>query len=113
MEKAIKKAIENGYEPFKWVTIEEIDEWKFTNALIIDFFYNNSCMSLSPNDIFLDPLFWQALTKSLSLGQGCGFEKCPVIGQHKSCWLKVWHRFIDHLAEGKDTESFFNNLFTK
>lgn len=25
-------------------------------------------------------------------------------------WKKKWHRFIDHLAEGKDPESFFSNL---
>lgn len=25
-------------------------------------------------------------------------------------WKYHWHRFIDHLAEGKDAESFFSNL---
>jgi hypothetical protein len=25
-------------------------------------------------------------------------------------WIMVWHRFIDHLAEGKDAESFFAAL---
>jgi hypothetical protein len=25
-------------------------------------------------------------------------------------WKKFWHRFIDHLAEGKDAESFFQAL---
>lgn len=25
-------------------------------------------------------------------------------------WKKMWHRFIDHLAEGKDAESFFESL---
>ena len=40
----------------------------------------------SPHLAFLDPLFWQALATAR------------------------WHRFIDHLAEGKDAESFFENL---
>lgn len=25
-------------------------------------------------------------------------------------WKQEWHRFIDHLSEGKDIESFFTNL---
>ena len=25
-------------------------------------------------------------------------------------WLFHWHRFIDHIAFGKDVESFFSNL---
>jgi hypothetical protein len=30
-------------------------------------------------------------------------------GQH---WLYHWHRFIDHLAEGKTAASFFESLST-
>ncbi len=25
-------------------------------------------------------------------------------------WLNHWHRFIDHLAEGKDADGFFNEI---
>jgi hypothetical protein len=25
-------------------------------------------------------------------------------------WIDHWHRFIDHLAEGKDAESFFASI---
>ena len=28
-------------------------------------------------------------------------------------WLKQWHNFIDHLAEGKTAEDFFANLEPK
>lgn len=61
--------------------------------------------------ILLDPLFWQ------SLGKAMGWEDekvCP------TCWKKIvptatgwmcyWHRFIDHIAEWKDAESFFDSL---
>jgi hypothetical protein len=27
-------------------------------------------------------------------------------------WLMFWHRFIDHLAEGKNAESFFASLIS-
>ena len=49
---------------------------------------------------FLDPLFWQALGKAM----GWGGEDWD------GGWRKHWHRFIDHLAEGKDAESFFKDL---
>jgi hypothetical protein len=87
--------------------------------------------------IFLDPLFWQSLGKAM--GWECkeckddGFTaehdspnrhgedgecvNCPIQVQCESCrggldvkWKKEWHRFIDHLAEGKDAESFFESL---
>lgn len=45
-----------------------------------------------------DPLFWQALIKKEGVFAG------------KAYWLWGWHDFIDHLAEGKDADSFFNKL---
>lgn len=47
---------------------------------------------------FLDPSFWQAL------------EKAEVANGRKFHWLPKWHYFIDHLAQGKDAESFFATL---
>ena len=47
------------------------------------------------NDI--DPAFWKALGKARSW-------------QDTGAWLFHWHRFIDHIAFGKDVESFFSNL---
>lgn len=58
--------------------------------------------------IVLDPLFWQAL------GRARGWEH--IIETHLRAdiivleWRDYWHRFIDHLAEGKDAESFFAAL---
>ena len=54
--------------------------------------------------IFLDPSFWQAL------GKAWGWEKDDHHYYSHSCntaWEFKWHCFIDHLAEGKDAESFF------
>ena len=44
-----------------------------------------------------DPAFWKALGKARSW-------------QDTGAWLFHWHRFIDHIAFGKDVESFFSNL---
>lgn len=49
--------------------------------------------------ILLDPLFWQALGQAQEW-----FE---------NSWSDEWHNLIDHLAEGKDIDSFFNELLCK
>lgn len=68
--------------------------------------------------VWLDPLFWQ------SLGKAMGWEETSHL-EYPYCWYykgiyrrNLWgteweynqHRFIDHLAENKDAESFFENL---
>lgn len=50
-------------------------------------------------ETLLYPDFWQSLGYRSE-------EEC----WNKSCWKCVWHRFIDHLAEGKSIESFFETL---
>lgn len=99
MEKAIRTAIEGGYIYKRWNE-------------------NIPMYDLHPteySDIFLDPLFWQALGKALgwdekdkelktSYHDGVGFvSPWP----H---WKYFWHLFIDHCAEGKDIDSFFEEL---
>lgn len=96
MEQAIKIAIENGYK-LKQYGFDCLD----CDKVII---------TELPFTVTLDPLFWQAL------GKGLGWKEYPhtniVSGESKILrrWLEEWHRFIDHLAEGKDIESFFTNL---
>jgi hypothetical protein len=46
-----------------------------------------------------DPTFWKALGKARSW-------------QDIGAWLFHWHRFIDHIAFGKDVESFFKTCKT-
>lgn len=106
MEKAIRKAVEGGY------VITDNPEFVFGEW--------NMCRG----HIFLNPPFWQAL------GKACGWsiKACVPFLEHRLSatghggnvddnilwvdeeWQMHWHRFIDHLAEGKDAESFFNEL---
>jgi hypothetical protein len=44
-----------------------------------------------------DPDFWKALAKARKW-------------EDANAWRFHWHRFIDHLADGKDAESFFAAL---
>lgn len=90
MKEAITKAIEGGYDEMKFYPI-----WK-TSELGVGFH------KLPLTGIFLDPLFWQALGKSL------GWTDTDTV----KIWKYNWHLFIDHLASGKDPESFFKTLLT-
>ncbi len=82
-----------------------------------------------PARILLDPAFWQCLGKAqrwpafFHRGEPAS-EKLlawckkreeetgePYLGQVLTpSWLHYWHRFIDHLAENQDPESFFSSL---
>lgn len=88
MEQAIKKAIKEG--------------WKVPED------YEDDVVELATRywqDTCLDPLFWQALFKEYISG-------LPFKIQDRTLpqWRQQWHRFIDHLAEGKDAESFFAEI---
>jgi hypothetical protein len=61
--------------------------------------------------VFLDSLFWQ------SLGKAMGWEyKARTVFEGrettmgKDDWRLRWHRFIDHLADGKGVDEFFEQL---
>jgi hypothetical protein len=63
------------------------------------------------SQIWLDPLFWQAL------GKARGWKKNVALNPSSNgeidygpMWLKKWHSFVGHLAGGKDAESFFAEL---
>lgn len=113
MEQAIKKAIEGGWKPGlvtdfsvlddeSWIMVIHQAGYKWVRS---DWVFDNS--------IFLDPLFWQALGKALGWKEYSSYCTCHSCG-NDTCnmytWLCNMHRFIDHLAEGKDAESFFNEL---
>lgn len=96
-EEAILRSIEGGYErkngsfslPMK--LNDEFDIWEY------DY-----------NAILSDPLFWQALYKEYI--PGLPFK---ISDRHLPQWKSERYRFIDHIAEGKDAESFFESLLAK
>jgi hypothetical protein len=77
---------------------------------------NGSSFIVPVAETFLDPHFWRALGCALEWDQAVRTVHAvengrPTLvtqaGQH---WLSHWHRFIDHLAEGKSPEAFFHTL---
>ena len=83
IERSIKLAIEGGYATIR----KSMDGSSSFVKQAMDWHY-----------VVLDPLFWQCLGKAM--GQR----------EYQFSWLAKWHLFIDHLAEGKDPESFFAEL---
>lgn len=124
MEAAIKKAIKGGWiAGFKpkllkqWEMLKggkiELPKYGSRNETIIYIRSDGMIIGLrSINDALLDPLFWQALGKAEGWEQDFG-ETCPLCEvevYEGTEWEYHWHRFINHLTQGKDIDSFFTNL---
>jgi len=111
IETAIKEAVEKGGYIYKGSA-----DFQFAGNYKGCIFWRNesgSYIEILPFEkILLDPFFWQALGKArewpafLPYGGFDAFEEYMEI----TGWKAQWHRFIDHLAEGKDAESFFSAL---
>jgi hypothetical protein len=113
IEQAIKEAVEKGRwrPPFILRRVER--ELGFGKL-----FYQMY------SGIFLDPSFWQALGKARRWDKRKGDKRGVPAGnicyeyndemnsceEYREWWKENMHRFIDHLAEGKDAESFFSSL---
>ena|SRR3990167_1280927 len=95
MKNAITKAIEGGWKVDHWDTN---GDW---------YFPKHENLQLNTSKVLLSPLFWQALGKAMLWDKDKTFEED---GLTLISWRREWHKLIDHLAEGKDAESFFNKL---
>lgn len=133
MEQAIKKAIEGGWRErySNGVRMPECEEWDTRkdyvlgkNKEVSDYVYQEWLQAYFPK-VALDPLFWQALGKAEGWRSFYDEKGMPRIhttqgwfpdtkdfgsGYDEMMWQAHWHRFIDHLAEGKDVDSFFKEL---
>ena len=84
---AIREAADRGGYGYRWWKANDIEDGVGYNALPMR----------ALTEHLYDPAFWKALGKARSW-------------QDTGAWLFHWHRFIDHIAFGKDVESFFSNL---
>lgn len=103
IHEALSKAVEGGYQVSSHDGVEirysgansEYSAWTRTD--------NQSSFLLCVEETFLDPLFWRALGLALGWQEQCNK---PYLA-YDQWWRQAWHRFIDHLAEGKTPETFF------
>ena len=97
-EEAIKKAIEAGFRDYP-------STWDLNEYFV--------ATSDAASQIFLDPSFWQSLGKALAWNEKVEMLPCPECDEKHlwfGKWLVEWHRFIDHLAQGKTADEFFATL---
>lgn len=96
MEKAIKRAIEGGWE---------------------DKMFGMDCETDTFDHALLDPLFWQALGKAERWEESTVHSCIFCDGNDEGSgdylgpeWKWQMHRFIDHIIEGKPIDTFFDEL---
>jgi len=103
IEQAIKAALDHGYEP----KVERYPEMEGIPPLQI-------AVAMQA-DVFIDPAFWKALGKKRGWTTDDDFKywQKSIAEWKEKYWKTFWHRFIDHLAEDRDAESFFKELDLK
>lgn len=102
IQETITKAIEGGWNAGKEVKIQTYYK-RLPTVSVGDLGEDGEF--LRTQEYLLDPLFWQSLGKAM--GWETQFDEDKGFNHQ---WQYEWHRFIDHLAEGKDAESFFESL---
>lgn len=106
MKEIIQKAIEGGYDVKHGLNVPDNS---VPNMPWLD------VATKMWKEICFDPLFWQALGKSFGKeNEMLEFNIWSSVSSSDISktywWVAQWHMFIDHLAEGKDPEEFFNQL---
>jgi hypothetical protein len=102
--KAVEEAIKGGWALFDAgpVEISTNGSWPMIGA------QHNGVYKMWPvASALIDSTFFQAL------GRARGWGAASYIDTEANLyprWQYAWHRFIDHLADGKDAESFFAAL---
>jgi len=120
IEKAIKKAIDGGWER-KPNTAIDLNKDMFLQGLTREKDWKKWRGNTLLLGILDDPSIWRSLGNASGWNQGelavcdkCGERKaidcfCTDAGTIEE-WLWHWHRFIDNLADGISAEEFFGEL---
>ncbi|MGZ3411066.1 MAG: hypothetical protein ACXWKA_12060 [Xanthobacteraceae bacterium] len=103
IEQAIADALAQGYEP----PMELIPEAASFTPLQISV--------AMKSDVFLDPVFWQALgrARGWTTDEDGKYWRGTLAEWKANYWKTHWHNFIDQLAAGEDAESFFARVSAK
>jgi hypothetical protein len=115
LEQAIKEAVENGYQVERFKDLKRpLVAWKAKKAdtYVVgnDGFFSID-LEVNLSKALLSPSFWQALGKART-PKNLPANSSPRATDARllNDWRTAWHRFIDHLAEGKTAEEFFAAL---
>ena len=107
IQEVIRLSIEGGYKK-KGCRFEDIDKLGMFCSK------ENEVLWVPKETLFLDPLFWHCLGKSLGWKDIWEIEYRKESGYIETWERPEWHywqyKFIDHLAENKDPGLFFEKL---
>ena len=135
VEEAIKRAVDGGWKPFeadfldpdenprgertpkvKEVFVEDGYDFDIRED-VVHFRFDEEESGWEKEDLaypllnsWLDPSFWRSLAKAMGWGDPDEIPTGEINNPICPAWLEKWHRFIDHLAEGKTAEEFFKEL---
>jgi hypothetical protein len=87
VQQAIRDAAEKGGYRYRWWKVNDLEHNEGYNGLQLR----------ALTEHLHDPDFWKALATARKW-------------EDANAWRFHWHRFIDHLADGKDCESLFRRL---
>lgn len=122
MREVITKAIQGGWKAFG--TVKDVGTMNEESWRLV---YQYLEQDHTWQEITSDAEFWKCLGKAMGWrkdpspcdwcqvigsGESNHFTDCPKKNRPGDVMMH-WHRFIDHLAEEKDAESFFTNLIAE
>jgi len=113
-EKAVEAAVKGGYlwQGLTVFCIQRGDQFLCTQE-------GNHSQLVTVHQMLLDPKWWEALGDARGWGESCHhlaedgyavYRHRAVCNQGMHPWQMHRHRFLDHLDEGGDIESFFKGL---
>ena len=104
-QKALDYAIKGGWDFSKYgdtiFRAKNVNEWRKYTLNHPD-----------PHKFFLDPNFWQSLQRGLGAQKSKHewVRKDGTITNILHWWGNTMHSFLDHLMDGRNLESFFEEL---
>lgn len=108
IEKAIQRAIAAGWPGPAWLNPGTRNQrggsWGKFNE------FGDTITEWEYEYYLLDREFWQYLAKAEKWGYSGGERSEGAIRRLESLGLHYWHRFISHVAKGKDAESFLRTI---
>jgi hypothetical protein len=100
INEAITNAVKEGYRVSIFKGVEMYYSGANTEWVVWTRQDNDSSFMRRVEETFIDPTFWQALTRALYRA-----DIYP-----SGDWKSLWHQFIDSLINGKTPELFFKHI---
>lgn len=111
MENAIKRSIEGGwkFKGYKTLKVESTSMGNGVYQIIFEDKAGEDYNLVEQQVILLDPEFWKCLGRAegwVNQRTRNQIDQLEIVNR----WEAEWHFFIDHLANKRNIDEFFNEL---